>query len=363
MANRKFFVDIDLGGNKILQVLLEGLATDPAAKAKGRIYYNTTDNKIKYYNGTAWQALTDQVELAALATAMATDVSGIKTRLTTLEENGTHISAQMSNLHQKVTVLEMTQGKFTSEFSKIPARIDSRVKAGLGCSYDSSDKTIKLKYTDSAGAETVLGNIDASIFVRDSMVKDVALVVNPGQGLDGTTYPAGTYILFTFNVPNADGEKYIYLNVTSLIDVYTAGNGISVSGKVIAVKVATDSTEYITVSSAGLSVKKLYDKVSGWNSARVDEINELKTKADGALRTYKVSATSGNTKIIDLGTIPEAEGKSVHIRDVACFLGKQKVECAVALGSATDSTATVSWNGTVSTSSPLVIYVFYDLNN
>ena len=64
MANRKFFVDIDLGGNKILQVLLEGLATDPAAKAKGRIYYNTTDNKIKYYNGTAWQALTDQVELA-----------------------------------------------------------------------------------------------------------------------------------------------------------------------------------------------------------------------------------------------------------------------------------------------------------
>ena len=360
MANRKFFVDIDLGGNKILQVLLEGLATDPAAKAKGRIYYNTTDNKIKYYNGTAWQALTDQVELAALATAMATDVSGIKTRLTTLEENGTHISAQMSNLHQKVTVLEMTQGKFTSEFSKIPARIDSRVKAGLGCSYDSSDKTIKLKYTDSAGAETVLGNIDASIFVRDSMVKDVALVVNPGQGLDGTTYPAGTYILFTFNVPNADGEKYIYLNVTSLIDVYTAGNGISVSGKVIAVKVAT---EYITVSSAGLSVKKLYDKVSGWNSARVDEINELKTKADGALRTYKVSATSGNTKVIDLGTIPEAEGKSVHIRDVACFLGKQKVECAVALGSATDSTATVSWNGTVSTSSPLVIYVFYDLNN
>lgn len=360
MANRKFFVDIDLGGNKILQVLLEGLATDPAAKAKGRIYYNTTDNKIKYYNGTAWQALTDQVELAALATGMSAEVSGIKTRLTTLEENGTHISAQMSNLSQKLTVLEL---KHNSEISKIPARIDSRVKAGLSCSYNSSDKTIKLKYTDSTGADTVLGNIDASIFVRDSMVKDVALVVNPGQGLDGTTYPAGTYILFTFNVPNADGEKYIYLNVTSLIDVYTAGNGISVSGKVIAVKVATDSTEYITVSSAGLSVKKLYDKVSGWNSARVDEINELKTKADGALRTYKVSATSGNTKVIDLGTIPEAEGKSVHIRDVACFLGKQKVECAVALGSATDSTATVSWNGTVSTSSPLVIYVFYDLNN
>lgn len=363
MANRKFFVDIDLGGNKILQVLLEGLDTDPAAKAKGRIYYNTTDNKIKYYNGTAWQPIADQAELAALATVSATEISGIKTRLTTLEDNGAEATGQITELDQKVTVLQKQANSYGKAIAEIPKKIDSRIQSGLSCAYNSSDKTIKLKYTGSTGADTVLGNIDASIFIRDSMVKDVALVVNPGQGLDGTAYPAGTYILFTFNVPNADGEKYIYLNVTSLIDVYTAGNGISVSGKMIAVKVAADSAEYITVSSAGLSVKKMYDKVSGWNSARVNEINDLKSKADMALRTYITSATSGNAKIIDLSNLPEAEGKNVNIRDIACYLNKQKVECAIALNSAKDGVATVSWNGTVSTAIPLVIYVFYDLNS
>lgn len=363
MANRKFYVDIDLGGNKILQLVMEGLGTDPAAKVKGRIYYNTTDNKIKYYNGTAWQTLADQAELAALATAMSSEVSGIKTRLTTLEENEAKITGNMTDLGQKVTAIQTQTNKNTDAISKIQENIDARVKEGLSCSYNPSDKTIKLSYTDSTGAKTLLGNIDASIFIRDSMVKDVVLTVNPGQGLDGNTYPAGTYILFTFNVPNADGEKYIYLNVTSLIDVYTAGNGINISGKAIAIKVAPDSTDYIAVSSSGLSVKKLFDKVNSWNNECIIEINALKTKSDITLRTYMTSATSGNTKIIDLSTLPEAEGKNVSIRDVACFLNKQKVECAVALASATDSSVTISWNGTVSASSPLVIYVFYDLNS
>lgn len=33
------------------------LPSDPATGTSGEIYYNTTDNALKYYDGSAWQAI------------------------------------------------------------------------------------------------------------------------------------------------------------------------------------------------------------------------------------------------------------------------------------------------------------------
>lgn len=33
------------------------LSTDPSSSIAGAIYYNTSDNVLKFYNGTAWQAI------------------------------------------------------------------------------------------------------------------------------------------------------------------------------------------------------------------------------------------------------------------------------------------------------------------
>ncbi len=356
MASKKFLFDIDLGGNKIFQMVLEGLDKNPETTSGGRIYFNTEQQRIMYYTGTGWQSLTTSSDLAAVVEIIDADMRSVKTRVATLENGHTNLSSSLTACENRIVEIQDDILEHDLAISGVPAKIDSRIKAGLHCSYNSSNKTIKLSYTDSKGGIAVLGDIDASIFVRDSMVKDVDLVVNPGKGLDSITYPAGTYILFTFNVPNADGEKYIYLNVTSLIDVYTAGSGISMSGKAIAVKIAPDSTEYIAVSSAGLSVKKLYDMVHSWNKDRVDEINTLKETSKSALRTHKVNVTSGNTKVV---TIPG----STEIKDVACFLGNVKVECAVAFDPTNKNVVTISWNGIVSTDVPLVIYVFYNLKS
>lgn len=53
MADRKFLVNLDLGLNKAKSFVFEDFSSDPTA-ATGRVYFNTTTGKLKYYNGSAW---------------------------------------------------------------------------------------------------------------------------------------------------------------------------------------------------------------------------------------------------------------------------------------------------------------------
>ena len=49
-----FYSDIDLNGNEIKNSITENLAQAPSNPTTGQQYFNTTDNKLYYYNGTEW---------------------------------------------------------------------------------------------------------------------------------------------------------------------------------------------------------------------------------------------------------------------------------------------------------------------
>ena len=51
--SKKFLVPIDMNGLEIQNFLAHNLATAPTGVA-GKVYYNTTDNKIYHYDGTNW---------------------------------------------------------------------------------------------------------------------------------------------------------------------------------------------------------------------------------------------------------------------------------------------------------------------
>jgi hypothetical protein len=53
----KFLDSIDITGGEIQNVLVQNLATDPTGLGAGQIYYNTSSNALKYFNGTAWTTL------------------------------------------------------------------------------------------------------------------------------------------------------------------------------------------------------------------------------------------------------------------------------------------------------------------
>lgn len=53
MATRKVDTDLDFSGvGKIVRALMNPVATDPGTPAVGEIWYNTTDNRLKTYNGS-----------------------------------------------------------------------------------------------------------------------------------------------------------------------------------------------------------------------------------------------------------------------------------------------------------------------
>ena len=50
---RKILVNIDLNGNQIQNVVAQLLAADPGSPASGQFWYNTSDNVMRYYDGSA----------------------------------------------------------------------------------------------------------------------------------------------------------------------------------------------------------------------------------------------------------------------------------------------------------------------
>jgi cytoskeletal protein CcmA (bactofilin family) len=57
--SRRFLTNIDLEGNQLLNGVIHNLVEDPETGKAGQVYYNTTDQVLKIYNGDAeeWQAV------------------------------------------------------------------------------------------------------------------------------------------------------------------------------------------------------------------------------------------------------------------------------------------------------------------
>ena len=135
---------------------------------------------------------------------------------------------------------------------------------------------------------TVIATIAATDFIKDGMLENVELrEASAGSPIEGQT--SGTFLVFTFNTDA--GSKVINLNVTSLIDVYTAGNGISVTGKVIAAKLDDTTETFLTVGAGGIKLSGVQD----------------------AINVEKTRATAEETRITDtvIGEDQLEEGKSV----------------------------------------------------
>ena len=93
------------------------------------------------------------------------------------------------------------------------------VEGHLNLTYNTETKKINLEGFDSS----IIASIDTTAFIKDGMINTVELVTDP------ESHDPGTYLVITFNTDA--GKDAIYLDVSSLIDVYEGHNGIKVTGK------------------------------------------------------------------------------------------------------------------------------------
>ena len=148
------------------------------------------------------------------------------------------------------------------------------------------DKTNGLKLTGKNGE--VITTVPATDFIKDGMLQNVELKVATTKApIENKT--SGTFLVFTFNTDA--GNKVINLDVTSLIDVYTAGNGISVTGKEIAAKLDDSGEKFLTVGANGIKLSGVQAAIN----AAVEAEKSKRTEADNVLQSAidKVESSVG----------------------------------------------------------------------
>lgn len=124
------------------------------------------------------------------------------------------------------------------------------VEGHLNLTYNTETKKINLEGFDSS----IIASIDATAFIKDGMINNVELVTDP------KSHDPGTYLVITFNTDA--GKDAIYLDVTSLINVYRGTNGVRVTGKDIHLIIDPTSEAYLSLSNNGIKLEGINSKIT-----------------------------------------------------------------------------------------------------
>lgn len=155
--------------------------------------------------------------------------------------------------------------------------------AAVRAVFDGNDKTVE--GSSSPARVTFDDNSTASVtFAVSGTTISGNVSFTPQVGLK-----TGTYLHFIWALSD-NSVVDTYVDVTELIDVYTAGQGINIAGHTISAKLGTG----IKFDESGNIV------VDFTNTVSTDTNNALKEGADGKLSVKVVSANAGN--VIKTGT-------------------------------------------------------------
>lgn len=187
------------------------------------------------------------VAIETLNTEQSTQLSTLTTRVETVEAYGTAITnltttvnghtQEISDIKSSINGLAI-KSVSTSE-KVLAADTNGILTTTLGLSsYKNDEGKTYIKLTGIEGV--TVSEFDASEFVKDGMI-------------DSVSYNSSTKdMTITWNT--AAGKDATVINMTDLVDTYTAGSGLQVTSNEFSVKLNTSSNNKLTVSENGLLV-------------------------------------------------------------------------------------------------------------
>ena len=201
-------------------------------------------------------------------------------------------------LSARITNIENAAVKVKSG-EKIISLDDSthKLSSTLGIKLENRDGVDYIVLTGINGEK--VADMDATKLVKDGMISNVEL----------TTEGKKKYLVITFNTDSGKTEP-IRLDVSELIDVYTAGDGLTLTGGKFAVNKDSTSEEFLVVSSSGIKitgVRKAIDDAQQAAQVYADKAVEKEaTRAQGIESGLDTRLTTAEDDITKLKGKPAA---------------------------------------------------------
>lgn len=275
-------------------------------------------------------------------------LSNLETFLSKLKENLS--GSKLSESGKFVSSITQTDGKVSAEFAQIKASdvhvndsttLDSKltsIESAIEDAIEQAGEDSKIELESAAGSDSVLkvytlkqngetiGTIDIP---KDFLVKSGTV---EGTGSDAKI----VLVLNTKDSSDTDGGK-VEIPVGSLVDEYTAGNGINVASRVVSVKRDNASEDFLEVTEAGVKVSGIATAIStavaGETSratqaeegldTRLDAVEEmLGISGDGEGETVADQIESAIEEALEELTAAEVGGEGKFVKSVKQDNGK-----------------------------------------
>lgn len=273
--SQKWFNGLNLQQNQLENAVIQNLASDPSSGKAGQIYYNTTDNGYRYYNGTAWVSISaDAIKSIVAGNGLTSSTSGNAVTLT-LGTPSTSGATSGNTLGDN----SVTENSHTHQI-----RIPSASTAEKGIVQLATDTEV------ATGTETTKAVTPKQLAsAKQDAINSAKVTIQTSDGLTGGSSTPATS--FTLGLSNSGVTAGTYNNVT-----------VDAKGRVT----AGSSKEYVETSALDAYQQKQDNALNTTAKTVVGAINEVKGTADAA----STKATTNATEITNIKNGTTVVGKA-----------------------------------------------------
>lgn len=261
---KKFLVNLDLAKNQILNAAIQNLSSAPSSPVQGQVYYNTGDNRIYFWDGTAWIDMSGDIR----------DVIG-----------GAGLTAGTSN---GVITLDVNVDNSTVEIATDAIRVKDGGITTAKLANVSTDLTTNSQTTAVPTAAAVKSYVDANIGGLGNL--EGAWNASSGTFPVGSTPTAGTKSGDYWYVSVAGTTGGVAFNVGDVIIAKVNAASTTLASDWIQLEVNRDQATETTLGLAEIATQTEVN--TGTDDLRIVTPLKLKTYLDAAVGGY--AANVGN---------------------------------------------------------------------